>query len=86
MTIKVVTNVNDIKTLKIRAYRLSAPPIFRRFCGNVGYLDGNKHLIGIDVHWDTMGEGEGLLITNGVRTRLTYDGESKELLDIPTGK
>ena len=54
--------------------------------GNVGYLDGNKHLIGIDVHWDTMGEGEGLLITNGVRTRLTYDGESKELLDIPTGK
>jgi|TARA_B110000495_G_scaffold139103_1_gene122111 hypothetical protein len=54
--------------------------------GNVGYLDGNKQLIGIDVHWDTLGEGEGLLITEGTLRRLTMDGSSKELLDIPTGK
>ncbi len=54
--------------------------------GNVGYLDGNKQLIGIDVHWDTMGEGEGLLVTEGTLRRLTMDGSSKELLDIPTGK
>ena len=33
-----------------------------------------------------MGEGEGLLITEGTLRRLTMDGSSKELLDIPTGK
>ena len=52
--------------------------------GDVGYLDGNKHLIGIDVHWDTPGEGEGLLIENDIRSRLTMDGTAKELTNYST--
>ncbi len=51
---------------------------------NIGYLDGHKHLIGIDVHWDTIGKGEGLLITSGKVTRLLYDGTSQSLVTIDT--
>jgi len=51
---------------------------------DVGYLDSNKHLIGIDVHWDTIGEGEALLITSGKLTRLLYDGTSQPLANILT--
>ena len=54
--------------------------------GDVGWLDGNKNLIGIDVHWDTSGEGQGLLITNGLLSRITMDGTSTELLNISTKK
>ncbi len=52
--------------------------------GEVGYLDGNKSLIGIDVHWDT--EGEGLLATNGELVRLTMNGSSRKLGNISTTK
>ena len=54
--------------------------------GDIGYLDGNKKLIGIDVHWDTQGEGQGLLITNNILKRLTMDGTTTELLHIQTKK
>ena len=54
--------------------------------GNVGYLDGNKCLIGIDVHWDAQGEGQGLLITEGGLSRLSMKSASKELVNIQTGE
>jgi len=53
--------------------------------GDVGYLDRNKKLIGIDVHWDSTGEGQGLLISEGTLSRLSMDGTSKELVNIQTG-
>ena len=39
--------------------------------GTVGWLDGDKRLVGIDVRWDTDGEGQGLLISEGKQVRLT---------------
>ena len=54
--------------------------------GDVAFLDGNKHLIGIDVHWDTPGKGQGLLIEEGTFSRLTMEKAPKELLNFPTGK
>jgi len=53
--------------------------------GNVGYLDGNKKLIGIDVHWDTLGEGQGLLIEGENISRVTISGQIESLATIHTG-
>jgi hypothetical protein len=39
--------------------------------GTIGWLDGDKRLIGIDVRWDTKGEGQGLLLSNEKLFRLT---------------
>lgn len=52
--------------------------------GTVGWLDGNKRLIGIDVHWDTEGEGQGLLIVGDTLTRLTMTESDLELETIST--
>ena len=54
--------------------------------GEVCYLDGNKHLIGIDVHWDTPGQGQGLLIEDEKLIRLSMDGVAKELTTKSTKK
>jgi hypothetical protein len=54
--------------------------------GAVGWLDGDKRLIGIDVHWDTPGEGQGLMIADGKLTRVTMTESNLELLNIPTAK
>ena len=52
--------------------------------GTVGWLDGDKRLIGIDVHWDTDGQGQGLLITDGTLFRATMTEANAELVNIPT--
>lgn len=54
--------------------------------GTIGWLDGDKRLIGIDVHWDTPGEGQGLLIVGDKLIRVTMTTSNRELVDIPTGK
>ena len=53
--------------------------------GTVGWLDGNKRLIGIDVRWDTVGEGQGLLLTGDTLSRLTMTESDLELETISTG-
>ena len=52
--------------------------------GAIGWLDGDKRLIGIDVHWDTLGEGEGLLIVGDKLSRLTMSDSNLELEHIST--
>lgn len=52
--------------------------------GNVGWLDGDKRLIGIDVHWSTMGEGQGLLICSDAINRVTMTETNLPLAIIPT--
>jgi predicted RecA/RadA family phage recombinase len=54
--------------------------------GTVGWLDGDKRLIGIDVHWDTDGEGQGLLISDGKQIRLTMTETNAKLESISTSK
>jgi hypothetical protein len=54
--------------------------------GTVGWLDGDKRLIGIDVHWDTHGKGQGLLIASGKLTRLTMTESDLELEIVSTTK
>jgi hypothetical protein len=54
--------------------------------GTVGWLDGDKRLIGIDVHWDTPGEGQGLLVTKGKLFRATMTESNEELVNIPTAE
>jgi hypothetical protein len=43
-------------------------------------------LIGIDVHWDTPGEGQGLLVTKGKLFRATMTESNEELVNIPTAE
>ena len=52
--------------------------------GTVGWLDGDKRLFGIDVRWDTDGEGQGLLISGGKQVRLTMTETNAELEPIST--
>jgi len=52
----------------------------------IAYLDGDKRLIGIDVHWDTPGQGQGLLISNGNLLRLTMDKTPTQLGTFRTEK
>lgn len=33
---------------------------------DIGWLDAKKRVLGIDVKWSKPGEGEGLLVENGV--------------------
>ena len=54
--------------------------------GDVGYLDGDERLIGIDVHWDTFGEGQGLLIKDGQLSRITMTESNLALANIPTSE
>jgi len=43
-----------------------------------------KRLIGIDVHWDTDGEGQGLLISDGKQIRVTMTETNAQLESIST--
>ena len=52
--------------------------------GTIGWLDGDKRLIGIDVHWDTDGEGQGLLISDGKQIRVTMTETDAQLESIST--
>ena len=54
--------------------------------GTIGWLDGDKRLIGIDVHWDTIGEGQGLLISDGQQIRVTMTETDAELEYVSTAK
>ena len=54
--------------------------------GTIGWLDGDKRLIGIDVHWDTDGEGQGLLISDGKQIRVTMTETNAELEFISTSE
>jgi hypothetical protein len=54
--------------------------------GTIGWLDGDKRLIGIDVHWDTDGEGQGLLVSDGKQIRVTMTETNAELEFISTSQ
>jgi hypothetical protein len=65
-------------------HQASAIIVGHTVTGTVGWLDGDKRLIGIDVHWDTHGQGQGLLITDGKLFRATMTEANAELINIPT--
>ena len=52
--------------------------------GTIGWLDGDKRLIGTDVHWDTEGEGQGLLLSNGKLIRVTMTETDETLEHVST--
>jgi hypothetical protein len=54
--------------------------------GTIGWLDGDKRLIGTDVHWDTDGEGQGLLITNGKLSRVTMTETDEQIETVSTAQ
>ena len=54
--------------------------------GTVGWLDGDKRLIGIDVHWDEADEGQGLMIVADKLSRSTMTESNLELQEISTSK
>jgi hypothetical protein len=54
--------------------------------GTVGWLDGDKRLIGIDVHWDEAGQGQGLLIVDEKLSRSTMTESNLELQVVSTSK
>ena len=67
-------------------HHASAIVVGHTVTGTVGWLDGDKRLIGIDVHWDTDGEGQGLLISDGKQIRLTMTETNAKLESISTSK
>jgi hypothetical protein len=48
---------------------------------DIRWLDDNRRLIGIDVHWRDDAEGEGLLLENGELWRVGIDGKRTRLED-----
>ena len=46
---------------------------------DVGWLDADKKIIAIDIHWTEREEAEGLLVENGELRRWLVDGEKREL-------
>lgn len=46
---------------------------------DIGWLHDEEYLIGIDVKWSKAGEGEGLLLENGVLSRVDMDGKRRTL-------
>jgi hypothetical protein len=67
-------------------HHASAIVVGHTVTGTIGWLDGDKRLIGIDVHWDTDGEGQGLLISDGKEIRLTMTETNAKLESISTSK
>ena len=67
-------------------HHASAIVVGHTVTGTIGWLDGDKRLIGIDVHWDTDGEGQGLLISDGKQIRLTMTETNAKLESIATSK
>ncbi len=54
---------------------------------HIGYLDGDHRLICTDVHWETKGKGEGLLIQGNELSRLTmFEDTPIELITINTSE
>ena len=70
----------------LKRHQAKAVVVGHTITGNVGWLDGDKRLIGIDVHWDTPGEGQGLLVTKGKLFRATMTESNEELVNIPTAE
>jgi len=67
-------------------HQASAIIVGHTVTGTVGFLDGDNRLIGIDVHWDSFGEGQGLLIKDGQLSRITMTESNLELANISTSK
>ena len=67
-------------------HQASAIVVGHTVTGTIGWLDGDKRLIGIDVHWDTDGEGQGLLISDGKQIRITMTETNAKLESISTSK
>jgi hypothetical protein len=68
----------------LKRHQAKAVVVGHTITGNVGWLDGDKRLIGIDVHWSTKGEGQGLLICGDSINRVTMTETSVPLAIIPT--
>jgi hypothetical protein len=46
---------------------------------DIGWLDAKKHVLGIDVKWSKPGEGEGLLVEDGVLHAVDMTGKKRTI-------
>ena len=60
----------------LSAHEASSIIVGHTVVNHIGYLDGDKRLICIDVKWSESGKGEGLLIQGNQLLRLTMDSDT----------
>ena len=54
-----------------------SPPL--RAVEDIGWLDAKKRVLGIDVKWSKPGEGEGLLVEDGVIHAVDMTGKKRTI-------